>query len=112
NDARGVPEIHEDHAAVIATAGHPAGELDGRSGVGCAQPAGLMGPDHGRSPSNWSLPRHCLKPSSAAAPGLPPPSRKPLEHPWSGGTEIVTVECLQSCSAVGRRQVLQCLSPE
>ena len=44
---RGVPQVEEDHATVVAAAGHPAGEGDGGTGVGRAQRAGVVGAKQG-----------------------------------------------------------------
>jgi hypothetical protein len=44
--AGGVADVEEDHAAVVAAAGHPAGEGDGGTGVGRAKRAGVVGAKH------------------------------------------------------------------
>ena len=44
--ARRVAQVEEDHATVVAAAGHPAGEGDGGAGVGRAQRAGVVGAKH------------------------------------------------------------------
>ena len=46
---RGVAEVEEDDPAVVAAAGHPAGEGDGGAGVGRAQRAGVVGAEHRRA---------------------------------------------------------------
>ena len=46
DDAAGLAQVDEGDAAVVAAAGHPAGEGDGLADVLGAQGAGVMGADH------------------------------------------------------------------
>jgi len=46
-DAGRVPQIDEDHPTMITTAGNPAAERDGLSGVLGPERAGLVRADHG-----------------------------------------------------------------
>ena len=54
HDPGGVAQVDEDDPAVVAAAGHPAGQRHGRAGVRGAQASGVMGTDHG-----GSSPRGC-----------------------------------------------------
>jgi hypothetical protein len=66
--ARRVPQVDEDHSAVITTPGHPPGEGDGLSGVLGSQRAGGVGAHHGTRLSGdtrWTATRFLRPPAGA-----------------------------------------------
>jgi hypothetical protein len=73
DDPRAVAQVDEDDPAVVAAAGHPAGQRHGRAGVGRAQASGVMGTDHG-----GSSPRGC---GSGRRPSSQPRLRPGRETP-------------------------------
>ena len=77
-----VAQVDEDDPAVVAPAGHPAGERHRRAGVRGAQASGIVGTDHG-----WQL--LIVEQSSPAFcqgwPALPPGTRQAGTIRWWGG---------------------------
>ena len=69
DDAAGLAQVEERDPAVVAAAGHPAGEGDGLADVLGAQGAGVVGADHGFSSLTICGLTICGRRSSRRAPG-------------------------------------------